>query len=200
MIGPTPTTSTVGRARVFVVEDESLIALDLMDRLGDLGYEPCGHAACSEDARRQIPRADADLVLMDIRLGDGPDGIETCRLLGLECDTPVVFLTAYSDAELLSRAGRVRAAGYILKPCEDRDLRVAIDLALARRKASLKDAVAPLGIITTCMHCRRVRVSPDRWTGLEEFLTMKTGVRFSHGYCPNCFDWARAELEGPVDE
>lgn len=190
-----PATSTASRSRVFVVEDEALIALDLQDRLSDLGYEPCGLAAHSEEARRLIPLANADLVLMDVRLGDGADGIETCRLLRRDCDTPVVFLTAYSDRELLSRAGQVQAAGYVLKPFSDMDLRVAIDLALARRMAAANDAPDALGIITTCMGCRHVRVSPERWTELDEFLAIKVGSRFSHGYCPRCLESALAKLK-----
>lgn len=187
MNNPSSSALTSGRSRVFVVEDEALIALDLIDRLRDLGYDPCGHAARSEDARRLIPLANADLVLMDVNLGAEPDGIETCRLLGLNRDTPVVFLTAYSDTELLLRAARVQAAGYVLKPFENRDLRVAIDLALARRGAA-NDAPAGLGIVTTCVGCRQVRVNPGRWTGLDEFLAITVGTRFSHGYCPACLE------------
>lgn len=197
MLQPQGVQPVGGPSRVFVVEDEALIALDLLDRLRGLGYEPCGHAAGSADARRLIPTARPDVVLMDVNLGVGPDGVDTSELLRLECDAPVVFLTAYSDSELLDRAARATAAGYVLKPFEDRDLRVAIDLAIARQKAGRREVPADLDIITTCMGCRKVRVRRDRWGDIEALLAARLGIRFSHGYCPACYEVAIAALEQP---
>jgi len=174
------------RPRIFVVEDEAVIALDLLDRLRDLGYEPCGHAARGEEARRAIPHAQADVVLMDIHLGDGLDGIETARLLELDRPTPIIFLTAYSDPGLLARAALVGPDGYVLKPFEDRDLRVAIDLALARRRAASAASPAGLDVIAMCMTCSQVRLRADEWMDLDEYLARRVGTRFSHGYCPTC--------------
>ncbi|MGE3176511.1 MAG: response regulator [Vicinamibacterales bacterium] len=188
------------RPRIFVVEDEAVIALDLLDRLRDLGYEPCGHAARGEEARRAIPRAQADVVLMDVHLGDGPDGIETARLLDLDRPTSIIFLSAYSDPALLSRAALVEPDGYILKPFEDRDLRVAIDLALARRRAASAAFPAGLDVISMCMTCRQVRLRLDEWMDLDEYLARRVGTRFSHGYCPTCQEKALDAVNRPKRE
>ena len=71
-----------------------------------------------------------DLVLMDVRI-DGPiDGIETARRIRQIRDVPVVFLTAYSDAETLERAKQIEPYGYLVKPFAERDLQAAIEVAL----------------------------------------------------------------------
>jgi DNA-binding response OmpR family regulator len=87
-------------ARVFIVEDEALIALELQDRLRDLGHTPCGHAARGATALAEIPRADPDLVIMDVNLGAGPSGVEIAARLRAQWSGPFVFITAY-DAPTL---------------------------------------------------------------------------------------------------
>ncbi len=185
--------------RVFVVEDEALIAMELLDRLGQLGYHPCGHSASGEQALRVVARADADVVLMDIHLGPGIDGIETARRLQEARDIPVVFLTAYCDAALVERAARVDAFGYVLKPFSEEGLRAALAMALARHHAArgLRDTNAALSadadrfaalntIVPICMQCKKIRDTQRHWHRLEAFLSAHTHAQFSHGYCPEC--------------
>jgi len=93
-------------ARVFVVEDEALIAMELVDRLQELGYVVCGRALRGDQALERIPAAEPDLILMDINLGPGPSGIEVAERLRASSDVPVLFLTAYSDPS--SRSARPR--------------------------------------------------------------------------------------------
>ncbi len=185
--------------RVFVVEDEALIAMELLDRLGELGYHACGHAANGEHALHAIARSTPDVVLMDIHLGPGIDGIETARQLQETRDIPVVFLTAYCDAALVGRAAQVDAFGYVLKPFTDQAVRAALAMALARHHAArgLRDAntalsadaerVAALnGIVPICMQCKKIRDPQQHWHRLEAFLSAHTHAQFSHGYCPEC--------------
>src|SRR5262249_18181159 len=73
-----------------------------------------------------------DLVLMDIALRDGADGIVAAERLRAELAVPVVFVTAFADAETLERAKRVSPHGYIVKPFNERDLRATIEIALYR--------------------------------------------------------------------
>ncbi|MDY3553311.1 PAS domain S-box protein [Gemmata sp. JC717] len=120
--------------RVFIVEDEALIAMELRDRLTRLGHDVCGVAAHGERALEQIPPAGPDLVLMDVCLAGRMDGIETACRLRTACDAPVVFLTAFSDAELLSRAADARPFGYLVKPFDERELNATILMALAKHR------------------------------------------------------------------
>ena len=186
-------------ARVFVVEDEALIAMELLDRLGELGYHACGHAANGEHALHAIARATPDVVLMDIHLGPGIDGIDTARQLQETHDIPIVFLTAYCDATLVARAAQVDAFGYVLKPFTAEAVRAALAMALARHHAArgLRDVNATLsadadrvaalqGIVPICMQCKKICDTHQRWHRLEAFLSAHTHAQFSHGYCPEC--------------
>jgi DNA-binding NtrC family response regulator len=120
------------RARILVVEDEAVVALDVQGRLRRLGYEVVGTAASYASALSQAAETRPDLVLMDIALRDGPDGIAAAERLRAELGVPVVFLTAFADAETLDRAKRVSPHGYIVKPFDGRDLRATIEIALYR--------------------------------------------------------------------
>jgi PAS domain S-box-containing protein len=120
--------------RVFVVEDEALIAMELQDRLSTLGYTVCGTASRAEEAVETILEAKPDLVLMDVRLAGVLSGIDAAVQLRDKTDVPVIFLSAYSDAELLRQAGTVEPFGYLVKPFEERELHASIQMALYRHR------------------------------------------------------------------
>jgi signal transduction histidine kinase len=124
-----------GAARIFIVEDEALILMEIRDRLENLGYEVCGSAARGESALELIAALRPDLVLMDINLAGAMDGVETARRLSATCDAPVVFLTAYSDPALIGNAALVGAFGYLVKPIEEAELYAAIEVARERKRA-----------------------------------------------------------------
>ncbi|MBX5462592.1 MAG: PAS domain-containing protein [Steroidobacteraceae bacterium] len=120
--------------RVFVVEDEALIAMELRDRLTDLGYVVMGTASRGEQALEAIPACAPDVVLMDVRLAGTLTGIETAARLRPHLDVPIIFLSAYSDAELLREAGEVLPFGYLVKPFEERELHATIQMALYKHR------------------------------------------------------------------
>jgi PAS domain S-box-containing protein/putative nucleotidyltransferase with HDIG domain len=116
--------------RILVVEDEAVLALDVRERLGRLGYVVAGVAASGEQALERVEALVPDLILMDIVLGGGMDGIEAANRIRERFGLPVVFLTAHTDPETLKRAGSAGSYGYVLKPCEDRELHTALEIAL----------------------------------------------------------------------
>jgi DNA-binding response OmpR family regulator len=122
--------------RIYIVEDEAVVALEIKDHLRRMGYEVCGHAARGESALREIPGAAPDLVLMDINLRTGPNGLDVAERLRATSDIPVIFLTAYSDIDIAERASRLRSFAYVVKPYDPRVLRSNIELALAQREAA----------------------------------------------------------------
>jgi len=133
------TTTTAICPRVLIVEDEAITALDLSNELSGMGYEVCGIVDTAEDAVRMAVQARPALVLMDVRLANGGDGIETARAIAGRHDTAIVFLTAHSDESTLARAFDVSPFGYLIKPFRAQDLKVAIELALAKHA---RDAAA----------------------------------------------------------
>lgn len=117
-------------ARILVVEDEGVVAADIEDCLKKLGYSVVASAATAAAAIRKAVEKAPDLVLMDIRLKGPVDGVDAADELHHRLGIPVVFLTAYADAEILERAKRTCPSGYILKPFDERSLRSAIEIAL----------------------------------------------------------------------
>ena len=119
---------------VLVVEDEKIIAKGIEKRLRGLGYSVAGLVSSGEEALRVAADLRPDIVLMDINLGAGMDGIEAAARLRADQDLPVVFLTAFSDDATLQRAKLTEPYGYVLKPYEDKDLQTAIEIGLYRHR------------------------------------------------------------------
>jgi len=120
----------VMRPRILLVEDERIVALAMQRCLTRLGYDVVGSASHADEAMMLARTVEPDVVLMDIHLRDGADGIETARAIRAERDVPVVFLTAHSDDGTIARAASAGAAGYVIKPYEERELHARIAAAL----------------------------------------------------------------------
>jgi diguanylate cyclase (GGDEF)-like protein/PAS domain S-box-containing protein len=124
---------------VLVVEDESVVAMDLDGQLQDMGYRVCG---CVDNGRDAIARARSDkpdLILMDVVLKGDMDGIAAAAFISKELHIPVLFLTAYSDDQTVARAASTLPYGYLTKPFQNRELHAGIEVAL--RKADLERAL-----------------------------------------------------------
>jgi two-component system, cell cycle sensor histidine kinase and response regulator CckA len=117
--------------RVLIVEDEALIAEELRDRLEARGFMVTGIADTFDSALAVAETQPPDLVLLDIRLRGAGDGIELGAVLHNR-DIPFVYLTAHSDPITREQAIATSPYGYLLKPFQDRDLIVAVDVALHR--------------------------------------------------------------------
>jgi PAS domain S-box-containing protein len=118
--------------RVLIVEDESLIALDLEMRLQRAGFEVVGVADNCDDALALCTQHTPDLALLDIYIRPPLDGIETAKALQSILDIPIVFLTAYADDATLARAAKAGPYGYLLKPFDERTLLATITVAMGR--------------------------------------------------------------------
>ncbi|MBI3513449.1 MAG: response regulator [Proteobacteria bacterium] len=118
-----------------MVEDEPTIALGLRLLLNDWGYGVTGVAARGEDALIMAAITPPDLVLMDVRLDGGMDGIETAAALRQSHAMPIVFLTAQSDPTTAARLAASQAGGVLLKPVEPERLRGTIAGLLPLRLA-----------------------------------------------------------------
>lgn len=125
-------------ARIQIVEDEAIIAMDVQSRLMKLGYTVTAVCGTGEDAVWKAMSDRPDLILMDINLKGGIDGIQAAQQIRKEYDLPVVFLTAYGDEKTLARAKVTEPYAYLLKPCNDRDLRIAIEISLYKFDADRK--------------------------------------------------------------
>lgn len=122
------------KARILIVEDEIIIVRGLEDALGKLGYRVCGFALSGEDALSLVEKQKPDLILIDIFLQGHMDGIELAGTVRSHFRIPVIYITAYSDREVLERAKLTDPYGYIVKPFRDSQLKVTVELALERAR------------------------------------------------------------------
>jgi diguanylate cyclase (GGDEF)-like protein/PAS domain S-box-containing protein len=123
---------------ILIVEDEKIIALDLQRRLERFGYSVVGMASDGPEAIALARDRSPDIILMDIMLSGGMDGIEAAKLIRARFGIPVIFLTAYTDEKTLERAKEVEPFGYIVKPFKERELYTTIDIALYKNSIDKK--------------------------------------------------------------
>lgn len=128
----------MSKAHILVIEDENIIAMDLEARLLGLGYSVVGKATNGREALGKVEALGPDLVLMDIVIKGDMDGVQTAEQIQSRFGLPVVYLTAYGDEKTLIRAKGTGPYGYVLKPFEDRELRLAIEVALYRHNLEKK--------------------------------------------------------------
>ena len=120
------------RPSILIVEDEGVIALDIRATLGRLGYTVAAVAATGSEAIARVEELRPDLVLMDIHLRGEMDGVEAARAIRDRFGVPVIYLTAFADPATLQRARITEPFGYLLKPFEERELHIVIEMALQR--------------------------------------------------------------------
>ena len=127
-----------GIAKILVVEDERIVGEDIKNRLQKLGYSVPSIVRSGEEAIDKVKSLNPDLVLMDIVLDGEIDGVEAAAQIKSLYDLPVVYLTAYADYSTLERAKITEPYGYIIKPFDDRDLHITIDIGLHKHKMEKK--------------------------------------------------------------
>jgi len=118
------------KVNILVVEDEPIVALDLVTGLENAGYEVAGIAKNSRDAKSLFLNNPIDITLMDIQLKGEKDGVDTVLELMKIRPTPVIYLTAFTDAPTIARVKDTHPAAFLTKPYHIDNVLVAIELAL----------------------------------------------------------------------
>src|SRR4051794_34106021 len=114
---------------VFIVEDDPLLARALTVQVEMLGYAVIGLADTQEDAVARVLAVEPDIVVMDVNLGAGGNGLEAARALRLRTDVPIVFYTAYSDATFRQQVATLENALVLEKPVPEEELDQALSAA-----------------------------------------------------------------------
>ena len=123
--------SPAGR-RALIVDDETLFAMSLAVDMQALGFATCDLAANGQDAFLKAMEDQPDIVLMDVNLEGGREGIEAARWLREVCEIPVVFITAYTDHDTVARIHeQVPSAPVIAKSIYHAHLARAVKEAVA---------------------------------------------------------------------
>jgi CheY-like chemotaxis protein len=116
--------------KILIVEDDVIISHIIELQLKKLGYIVSGIAANGQDAITLMNNTNPDAILMDIFLDGKMDGIEAAKIIKEKFNIPIIFLTAYSDDNILERIRTIQSAQYVLKPFTNEDLRIALKLSL----------------------------------------------------------------------
>lgn len=124
----------MSQTRILVVEDENIVALDMVNRLKSFGYQVVDRVGNGRDAIKVAQEAMPDAILMDIQLKGDIDGVEAAETIRQTVDIPVIYITAYADNDTLDRAKVTEAFGYLIKPYNDRELYTNIEVALYKHK------------------------------------------------------------------
>jgi len=191
----------MSEATVLIVEDEGILAIGLKKKLEKLGYYVPAIAYSGNEAIDLAAKCRPDMILMDIVLKGEMDGIEAANKIRSTLNIPVIYLTAYSDEDTVKRAMVTEPFGYLVKPYNDRDLQIALEMTLYKQSmeklreshhwlktvlASISDAVIATDIYG---HVNFINPSGERLIGwknndavgktLEEIITIidgETGV------------------------
>ena len=121
-------------AKILIVENNSTIAQDLQKRLKNFGYEVVGICASSNDAIHSIRTQAPEMIIMNIRLQRGTDGIVTGELVRLKHDVPIIYMTEFAGQATLRQAKSTGPFGYIFIPFTDKQIFTTLEIALLRNQ------------------------------------------------------------------
>ncbi len=120
--------------KILIVEDEQIVAAELKEIVLSFGSYSVTTVASGREALAKTEALRPDLVLMDIRIKGDMDGIDTAASMMGQWDTPVIYVTAHADQETLRRAKLTSPLGYVLKPFSERELQIAIEMAIYKHE------------------------------------------------------------------
>lgn len=195
---------------ILIVDDTPEIRNMLSVILESAGYQDLLFAESAAEAFERlgmedsgVSPVDVDVVLLDVKMPD-LDGVEACRRIkAVERfrDTPIIMVTAMSEAGFLEAAFAAGAVDYLTKPVNRLELlarmRSAVKLKreMDRRKAreqeleqALREVKVLRGLLPICAHCKKIRNDQDQWQTVESYIKGHAEVDFSHGICPECLD------------
>ena len=122
------------KLNILIVEDESLVAMELKQSIESLGYNVVEYATNSHMAKKFLLAYDVNLILMDVNLGEETNGIDLYR--SLNTDVSVIYLTAYSDEKTMTDAISTNPLGYLIKPHGENELKAILKLASYKTRSN----------------------------------------------------------------
>lgn len=119
---------------ILIVEDEPLIADDIAGTLTEKGYGIMGPVDNADAASALLSKAKPSLVLLDIQIKGNRDGVQFASEVRTKHKLPFIFITSFYDRATLDRAKATEPQAYILKPFDERDLLINVEMALYKHK------------------------------------------------------------------
>lgn len=171
---------------ILIVEDEKIVALDLRSIFQRAGYAVLPDVATSAKAITVALEKKPDVILMDITLHDGSDGIQAAQVIRQSLDIPIIFITANSDIHTLERAKATNPYGYILKPFDEHDVRTTVEIALYKHQSEQKLKDQERWLQTTLRSIGDAVIATDE----------KGNVKFMNSVAEQLTGWAEHDAIG----
>jgi CheY-like chemotaxis protein len=197
----------MAKTQILIAEDDPLVSEDLKARLEGLQYLVPWTTTRAEEAVAIAQRCRPDLVLMDIQLAGDLDGTQAAAEIR-SVHIPVVYVTGCCDGPLFQRAKVTDPCGYVVKPYEDCDLQVAIEVGLHKHRAeqerqhlleklkyALEHVKTLTGLLSICAYCKKIKEDEEVWSQIEAYIMKHSSASFTHGMCPDCFGQVMKQLE-----
>lgn len=165
------------KINVLIVEDESIVALDLATGLEKDGYNVIGIADNSEEAVGLFKENEVDIVLMDINIIGDKDGITTAAELLQLRPVPVIYLTAFTDSKTISRVKETHPAAFLTKPYNISNVRIAIELAISNF-ATVTDGKTNAKVVSIDKAPTRAETEKEILLQLNDYIFIKQNYRF----------------------
>jgi len=126
------------KKNVLIVEDESIVALEISDFVEELGFNVIKIVSSAKKALDAVHLNRLDLVLMDVQIKGDIDGISCSKEIKKIKDIPIIYISAFSDDETLTRAIETNPSSYLVKPFNTKELKVAMSIATKIESEILK--------------------------------------------------------------
>jgi DNA-binding response OmpR family regulator len=180
---------------ILIADDDATCRLVLSATLKKLGHEVTV-AKNGEEARAVFDTVGASLLISDMVM-PGVNGLDLCRHIRAAQRpkyTYIILLTSVSGKSGYLVGMRAGADDFVTKPFDEEQL--AARIQVAERILSLQTQVKQLaGLLPICAHCKKVRDDKNYWQEVESYIAKRTDAKFTHGYCPDCFNKALQEIE-----
>jgi AmiR/NasT family two-component response regulator len=122
---------------IVIVEDESILRMDLKEMIEEAGYRVIGEAGDGEKAIELAHQLKPDLIIMDIKMPK-LNGLKASEIISKSLQLPILLLTAYSQRDFVQKAKQANIVGYLVKPITEANLIPAIEIALAQAQRITK--------------------------------------------------------------
>ena len=164
--------------KILIVEDEAIVAMDLVAGLQMDGYEVAGVADNAEAAIAIFRNQEVDIVLMDINIIGDTDGIDTAAALLKIRYVPVIFLTAFTDAKTVDRVKQICPAAFLSKPYSISNVRISIELALSNFAIAKETEAGGKVVSMPTPKENKAAIEKEAILQLNDFIFIKEQYRF----------------------
>ncbi|GEN33813.1 ANTAR domain-containing response regulator [Aneurinibacillus danicus] len=173
----------MSKGRIMVVDDESILRMDIKEMLQEAGYDVVAEANNGETAIELAAKHIPDLIVMDVKMPK-MNGMKAARIINRSFDIPTLLLTAYTEEELIAEAREAYIFGYLVKPITEKDLIPAVEVALGQAKR-VKSLIGSIKEMEQKMEMRK-RVERAKGILMDVYkLNEERAYQMMRAYCMN---------------